>query len=259
MPGEAVSLKVDDGTAAVTLTRPERMNCLDAETAAALFVALKDAERQNAKVIIITGSGKAFCSGGDVKAMGEAKNPERFLMELVKPIHDVVLAVRRSPALVLAAVNGVATGAGCSLVLACDLKVLSTEARLSMWFAGIGLAPGCGTELLVEHVGRARASEMLLAGKRLGASEALEWGIANWVVPPDDLMPFARKKASELSVNALLAITRTKALLNHAKDNTLEEQLALERHFISISGATEDFREGTGAFAEKRKPSFKGR
>jgi 2-(1,2-epoxy-1,2-dihydrophenyl)acetyl-CoA isomerase len=259
MPGEPVSLTVDDGIATATMNRPERMNCLDLEAATALFVSLKEAERQKAKTIIITGSGKAFCSGGDVKAMHDAKNPEKFLMELVKPIHDVVLAIRRSPVLVIAAVNGVATGAGCSLMLACDLKVLSDDAQLSMWFAGIGLAPGCGTGLLAEHVGRARASEMLLSGKRVSAREALEWGLANWVVAPGELMPFARKKAAELSGNALLAVGRTKALLNHAWENTVEEQLALERHYISISGLTSDFREGTGAFAEKRKPAFKGR
>jgi len=259
MPGEPVTLTVDEGIATLTLNRPERMNCLDMETATALFVALKDAERQNARVIIVTGSGKAFCSGGDVKAMHDAKNPERFLMELVKPIHDVVLAIRRSPAVVIASVNGVATGAGCSLMLACDLKVLSEDAQLSMWFAGIGLAPGCGTGLLAEHVGRARASEILLSGKRVDAAEALEWGLANWVVAPDELMPFARGKAAELSRNALVAVGRAKALLGSAWENSLEEQLALERHYISISGLTSDFREGTGAFAEKRKPVFKGR
>jgi 2-(1,2-epoxy-1,2-dihydrophenyl)acetyl-CoA isomerase len=113
MPGEPVTLSVDEGIATVTLNRPERMNCLDAEAATALFLALKDAERQKAKVIIITGSGKAFCSGGDVKTMHDAEHPERFLMELVKPIHDVVLAIRRSPLVVMAAVNGAATGAGC--------------------------------------------------------------------------------------------------------------------------------------------------
>jgi 2-(1,2-epoxy-1,2-dihydrophenyl)acetyl-CoA isomerase len=259
MPGEAATLSVEGGVATVTLARPERMNCLDGETASALLGAIKGARRQGAKVLIITGSGRAFCSGGDVKAMHAAEDPERFLMELVKPIHEVVLEIRRSPMVVIAAVNGIATGAGCSLMLACDLKILSKEAKASMWFAGIGLAPGCGTRLLAEHVGRSRAAEMLLAGRTVAADEALEWGIVNWVVPSGELMAFARGKAEELSRNATLAVGRAKALLCHAYDSTLEEQLALERHFISVSGATEDFREGTGAFAEKRKPKFRGR
>jgi len=259
MPGDAATLKVDSGIATITIARPERMNCLDGETASALLAALKDAGRQSAKVVVVTGSGKAFCSGGDVKAMHAAEMPERFLMELVKPIHEVVLEIRRAPQVVIAAVNGVATGAGCSLMLACDLKVLSDEASLSMWFPGIGLAPGCGTWMLAEHVGKSRAAEMLLAGRRLGAREALDWGIANWVVPADELLPFAHGKAAELSQNALVAVGRAKALLNAANERTLDEQLALERHFISISGLTSDFREGTGAFVEKRKPKFRGK
>jgi 2-(1,2-epoxy-1,2-dihydrophenyl)acetyl-CoA isomerase len=259
MPGDGAKLTMDAGIATITLDRPERMNCLDGEAATALLAALRDAKRQGAKVIVITGSGKSFCSGGDVKAMHAAEKPERFLMELVKPIHDVVLEIRRAPQVVIAAVNGSATGAGCSLMLACDLKVLSEDAALSMWFAGIGLAPGCGTWMLAEHVGKSRAAEMLLAGKRVSAREALDWGIANWVVPADELLPFAHGKAAEFSRNALVAVGRAKALLNAANEKTLDEQLALERHFISISGSTEDFREGTGAFAEKRKPKFQGR
>jgi 2-(1,2-epoxy-1,2-dihydrophenyl)acetyl-CoA isomerase len=260
MAGSAAELSVGQGIGTVTLNRPERMNCLDLDTCDALLGCIRRAGSDPAvKVIVLRGSGKAFCAGGDVRAMHESSDPERFLMELAQRIHAVVLALQRTPKVVLAAINGAATGAGCSLAMACDLKLAAEGAEFGMWFAGVGLAPGCGTQLLVEHVGFARASELALTGHRLCAAEALEAGLVNWVVPDSELDARAREKALELSGNALVAVAQAKELLRQSRGGALERQLELERHFLSISGATEDFREGTEAFVRKRKPAFMGR
>ena len=260
MLAEPAKLEISDGIATVTLDKPERMNCLDFETCDSLLKALKSAvANPDAKVIVLRGSGKAFCAGGDVKGMFEAVEPEKFLKDIASSIHKVVMEIQRSPKLVIASVNGVATGAGCSIMLACDLKMASDEATFSMWFPGIGLAPGCGVKLLYDHAGQALASEMLLTGRKLTANEALEGGLVNWVVPADKLNSAVKEKAMALSNNAIVAVGRTKELLRQCRNRTLEEQLELEKHFISISGRTEDFREGTGAFVQKRKATFKGR
>jgi len=248
------------GIATVTLSTPDNMNALDAAMSKELDDALLQCQEDGAiKVIIITGRGKAFCAGGNVKAMAEAADPEKFLAELSGWIHKPVHRIYTMEKVVIAAVNGHAVGAGTALAMACDLRYASKTAKFNMGFMKIGLAPGCGTYFLPKLVGTAKARELIFLSETIDAQKAEELGLVNRVVEPEKLMAAARETAERIAKGPGLAIGRAKTLLRLSEKSQLEEHLAAERHMISISGATEDFREGVTAFAEKREPRFKGK
>jgi 2-(1,2-epoxy-1,2-dihydrophenyl)acetyl-CoA isomerase len=150
-------------------------------------------------------------------------------------------------------------GAGAALAMACDLRYASNTAKFNMGFMKIGLAPGCGTYFLPKLVGKAKAAELIFLSETIDAPKAEELGLVNHAVEPEELMPTVMKAAENIAKGPGLAIGRAKTLLRLSENSRLEEHLAAERHMISISGATEDFREGVTAFAEKREPKFKGR
>jgi 2-(1,2-epoxy-1,2-dihydrophenyl)acetyl-CoA isomerase len=160
---------------------------------------------------------------------------------------------------VIAAVNGHAVGAGAALAMACDLRYASKSAKFNMGFMKIGLAPGCGTYFLPKLVGKARAGELIYLSETIDADTAEKYGLVNHAVAPEELMPTVMKAAGNIAKGPGLAIGRAKTLLRLSENSRLEEHLAAERHMISISGATEDFREGVTAFAEKREPKFVGK
>jgi 2-(1,2-epoxy-1,2-dihydrophenyl)acetyl-CoA isomerase len=246
--------------ALITLNAPEKRNALDIVMASELDDALSTSEAdQDIKVIILIGEGKTFCAGGDVKAMAEAKDPQKFLGELSGCIHKPVFRIWNTEKVVIAAINGPAVGAGCGLAMACDLRYASGKATFNMGFMNIGLAPGVGTYFLPRLIGRAKAAELAYLSKTISAQDAKDIGLINDVFEDDRLLPEVMKIAHAIEGGPTLAIGRTKTLLRLSEKSQLSEHLAAEQHMISISGSSQDFREGVSAFIEKRKPRFTGK
>jgi len=256
--------EVKDGVATLTLNRPERLNALgdtlredlhDAVTAAAA-----DPE---VRVMIVTGAGKGFCAGGDVKAMneGKARGAPRPLMEKVAPGRDrTVLALRDAPKPVIAAVNGAAAGAGMNLALGCDIRIASTAAKFAQAFVKRGLHPDWGgTYFLPRLVGMAKACEMIFTGDLIDATEALRLGIVSRVVQPQELLPAAYELARRIAAGPPVAIRLAKHSLYANAELDLRASLQNETMAQNICFETEDAAEGIRAFAEKRAPVFRGR
>ncbi len=257
---ETIEVERKGGKAIIHLATPDNLNALDAEMSQELDNALlRCQEDESVKVIIITGKGKAFCAGGNVKAMAEAEKPEEFLGHLSGWIHKPVHRIYNMEKIVIAAVNGHAVGAGCGLAMACDLRYASKKARFNMGFMKIGLAPGCGTYFLPKLVGKAKAGELVYLSETIDADTAEKYGLINHAVEPDELLPIVMDAADRIEKGPTLAIGRAKTLIRLSERSNLDEHLAAERHMISISGATADFREGVDAFTEKREPVFKGK
>ncbi|MFO7618403.1 MAG: enoyl-CoA hydratase-related protein [Thermoplasmata archaeon] len=260
MTYKSIETGFENGIAAITLATPDNMNALDATMSEELddFL-MKCQEDDSVKVVVITGKGKAFCAGGNVKAMADAPDAEKFLAELSGWIHKPVHRIQTMEKIVIVAVNGHAVGAGAALAMACDLRYASRKAKFNMGFMKVGLAPGVGTYFLPKLVGKAKAGELIYLSETIDADTAEKLGLVNHAVEPDELMPTVMKAAENIAKGPTLAIGRAKTLLRLSENSRLEEHLAAERHMISISGLTEDFREGVTAFTEKREPIFKGR
>jgi len=256
MTWEQVELDIVGKAAVISIAREEAMNALDLSVLSDLQDAFKHVARSDAKVIVLTGKGRAFTAGGDVAAMSRAEDPEDFLYKLGGGIHKVVRAIRESPRPVIAAINGAAVGAGLGVAMACDIKIAGRSAVFTTGFLKVGLAPGCGTRLLALHVGAARSMEMLLTSRTVKADEALEIGLVSEVVDDDALMERAMEVANTMARMPRIATARAKSLMQRAYVNGLDEQRALERQYLSASGGTDEFREGANAFVEKRKPNF---
>jgi 2-(1,2-epoxy-1,2-dihydrophenyl)acetyl-CoA isomerase len=246
-----------DGVATITLNRPDALNALSAQMRRELLAALADARRDDAtRAVVLTGAGRAFCSGADLR--GGATELE-FRRVLVAEYNPLVEAVRALPKPVIAAVNGVAAGAGLSLALAADLVVVAEDARLVPAFHRIGLVPDSGlTRTLVRSLGRHRAMAVLLGEQSLTGREAADVGLAT-AVPADALAGTAANLARRLAAGPTRAIGLTKRLVNAAEDSTLGESLASEAALQDVAGRTEDHAEGVAAFGEKREPQFRGR
>ncbi len=256
---ESIEFQRKDKKAIIHLATPDNLNALDVKMSEELDNALLRCEEDDSiKVIIITGKGKAFCAGGNVKAMAEAEDPEHFLEELSGNIHKPVHRIYNMEKVVIAAINGHAIGAGCGLAMSCDLRYASKKAKFNMGFMKIGLAPGCGTFFLPKLVGKAKAAELIYLSDTIDAETAEKLGLINHAVEPDNLMLEVMKAADIIEKGPTLAIGRAKTLLRLSERSQIEEHLAAERHMISISGNTADFREGVDAFAEKREPKFEG-
>lgn len=247
-----------DGVATITLNRPDALNALNAQVRADLLAAITAARRDDAvRAVVLTGAGRAFCAGADLRG-GDSER--EFRRVIAKEYNPLVEAIRGLPKPVVAAVNGVAAGAGMSLALAADIVVAADEARFVPAFHRIGLVPDSGlTRTLVRAVGRHRALEILLGERQLGASEAEAAGLVAAVVPADRLVETAAALARRLAAGPTVAIGLTKRLVNAAEDASLTESLAVEAALQEVAGRSEDHAEGVTAFAEKRDPSFRGR
>ena len=264
MTYECLIHEVKDSIATLTLNRPDRLNALGGSLRDDLHDAItRSAADPEVRVIIITGAGKGFCSGGDVKAMSEAKEGkrERPLMEKIAPGRDrTLLAMRDAPQPIIAAVNGAAAGAGFNLALGCDIRLASTAAKFSQAFVKRGLHPGWGgTYFLPRIVGMAKACELIFTGAVIDAAEALRLGIVSQVVAPEDLIPAAQTLARAIAAGPPIAIRLAKRGLYRNAESDLRTALEYETFAQNTCFETEDAAEGIKAFVEKRAPQFKGR
>jgi 2-(1,2-epoxy-1,2-dihydrophenyl)acetyl-CoA isomerase len=243
----------------VTLNRPERLNALTVEMAAALSAALDEAAAdQTCRALLLTGAGRGFCAGQDLTAIVDATPAD--LGRLLDLYHPLVLKLRALPMPVLCAVNGVAAGAGANLALACDIVLAARSATFVEAFARIALIPDCGgTWFLPRLVGMARARALAMLAEPLPATTAVEWGLIWQAIDDDRLMPEAQALAAQLASQATTALALTKRALDMAAGNPLDRQLDLERDLQAEAGASPDHAEGVRAFLGKRPPVFTGR
>ena len=264
MTYQSLLFDVQDRIATLTLNRPDRLNALGGTLRDDLYDALLTCGSDaNVRAIVITGAGRGFCSGGDVKAMSErdqsgatAPVSERFT-----PIRDrIILTMRDCPKPIIAAVNGAAAGAGMNLALACDMRIASTAAKFSQAFVKRGLHPDWGgTYFLPRIVGIAKACELIFTGDSIDAAEALRLGIVTAVFEPEALMPEAYKLARKIADGPPIAISGAKRAIYHNQDVDLRAALEFETFAQNVSRDTEDAKEGVRAFVEKRAAVFRGR
>jgi 2-(1,2-epoxy-1,2-dihydrophenyl)acetyl-CoA isomerase len=254
-------LKVEKVNATwVLLNKPDKRNALDIEMSNNLSQALKECSKEtNTKVVVLSGEGSAFCSGGDVEAMANAKDPTEYLRRLSRAINQAILTMRNMRKPVIAAVNGHALGAGFSLMLGADLRIATSSSKFSLAFRNIGLAPGCGTYVLPRIVGYSKACELTLLGDTFDSKQAEQLGIVNKTVPNNKLVVSVNKYVNKLASGPLKALSLTKDLLNASFDTSFGKHCENEAEAIARSAGTKDAREGFKAFLEKRKPKFEGK
>ncbi len=260
MSFQFLKYEVVQGVATITLNRPEVYNALNDGITFELQDAFKQVGKdENVRVVVITGEGKAFCSGQDLKA-GAEQEKRSFLDSLQRRYNPIIRAMRTLPKPILCRLNGVAAGAGCSLALACDMIVASEEATLIEVFINIGLVPDSGSSYFLPRLtGKAKAFELCSMGSRVKAAEALALGLVNKVVPAAEL-DAAVKSYTDYFANApTKSIGLIKKMLDKAGTSTLEEMLEYEAYCQEIAGSTHDYKEGVNAFLQKRKPEFKGK
>ncbi len=263
MSYETIQYEVRGGVAVITLNRPESLNALTLAVAGEFKAALTEAVTQRARAIVLTGAGRAFCAGGDLREMQKIASQngrvEAFFDEPLRELNDCIMLIRRTPLPIIAAVNGAASGGGCNLALACDLVIAGEGARFNQAFVKIGLVPDCGgTFILPRLVGWRRAMQLMMTGEVVTAPHALAMGMINAVVADDQLIAEAMAMAEALAAAPTAAIGRIKELLEASANNDYGEQLELEREAQLKSGLTKDFKEGVAAFIEKRPPKFVG-
>lgn len=246
----------------ITLNRPGAYNALDLDMMQMLHEALAAASADaSVRGILLTGSGKAFCAGGDLKWISQqTEEAGSVLYRLAPQFHLSITEIRRMEKPVVAAINGTAAGGGFSLALACDFRVMGQSAILRQAYTSSGLSmDGGGSFALPRLVGLARAMEIMAFDEPISAGRALEWGLVTQVVPDDEVLSAARVMLGRITAASLHSFTWSKKLLIDSLNNHLETQLELERRGISDCAAHPDGQEGIRAFVEKRRPSFSGK
>lgn len=261
-----ITTGVEEGVLTITLNRPDSLNAYNEAMSVELSAALKTAQREDAiRCVMMTGAGRAFCSGQDLAEIKDRyvdpapKAEVDFAAHLRQKFNPVVTRLRTLEKPIVAAVNGIAAGAGASFAFACDLRVCATSAAFAMAFTSIGLVPDSAACLtLLQHVGYARATEMLFLGEKVTADQAYEFGLVNRVYDDAEFAAKSRDLAVKLANMPTRALGLTKRLLNQAWTADVERQLESEAFLQFTAGNTADHREGVRAFLEKRKPVFRG-
>lgn len=261
---ETVDYGFDGRVAIITLDRPDALNALSLQLTVDLLAACGKAIEDGARAVVLTGRGRAFCSGGDLREMRSMWEREgrieAFLEDPLAALHGVIKLIREAPIPFVAAVNGVCAGAGTNFALACDLIVADENATFNEAFVRIGLSPDCGgTYFLPRAIGEKLAAELFMLGGTIDAARALQIGMINRVVAAESLIDEARSIADKLAAGPTGSIGRIKRMLNSTFSNDLDAQLALEHECQIDSGRSNDFREGVTAFFEKRPPAFTGK
>lgn len=249
-----------DNITTITLNRPDVFNAFNDEQSYELQDALKAARKDEAtRVLVLTGAGKAFCSGQDLKAIAGAEK-RSFIESLQKRYNPIIREMRNMPKPVICKLNGVAAGAGCSLALASDFIIASENASLIEVFINVALVPDSGSSFFLPRlVGSARAFEMCTMGNKVSAKQAFEWGMVNRCVPHEKLDEETAAIASYYASAPTKAIGLAKKLLNRSFNSDLESMLEYEAYCQEVAGSSSDNKEGVTAFNEKRKPMFTGR
>lgn len=263
MSFETVKYQLQENVATITMNRPEALNALSLQLTNDLRAAIEKAVEDKARAVILTGEGRAFCSGGDLREMQSMWQKEgrieAFLEEPLKALHAVILLIRNTPVPFIAAVQGVCAGAGTNFALACDLILASEDASFNEAFVRIGLSPDCGGSFFLPRaVGDKLAAEMFMTGGTIGANRAAQIGMINRVVPVENLSNETAAMAKKLALAPTGSIGRIKRMLNQSFSNDLSAQLDLEHQCQLESGKSNDFKEGVTAFFEKRQPEFTG-
>ncbi len=256
---ETIIVEKETGVATITLNRAQALNAFVPEMNKELLDALREAERDTSvRCLMITGAGRAFCAGQDLK--GRTPDQKGSLgASLREKYNPLIRQIRQSEKIVLAAVNGVAAGAGCNLALACDLRVASEEAKFIQSFVRVGLAPDSGGSFILPRlVGISKAMELLLLGDAVDAQEALRIGLVARVFPAAEFTQSAREIAEKIAQGPR-SLGLIKRAVNHAMMPQLESDLDYEAHLQEIAGRSADYDEGVRAFLEKRAPVFKGK
>ena len=247
----------DGAVLTITLNRPDKLNAFDASVHAGLRAALEEAAAPEVRAVVITGAGRGFCVGQD---LGEFSQVGDIAAALRERYHPNIRAIRGLEKPVLAAVNGVAAGAGLSLACACDVRIASEAATFVPGFIGIGLVPDAGGAYFLQRLlGTPRAFELMASGRRLAAAEALEWGLVSEVVEAERFAERVAEVAREWAARPTRGVALTKQLFDTAERASLEETLELEAELQAAATQTEDFAEGVAAFLEKRDAQFRGR
>ena len=262
MAYKTIQLSREGAVAVLRFNRPESYNAINHEMAAEIQDAAFEVETDSAvRALVITGEGAAFHAGGDVKAFVAAGDGvSQYIGKVVVPFHAFISHLVRMPKPVLAAVNGVAAGAGFSIAMACDTVLARADAVFTAAYSRIGASPdGSMTYFLVRHLGVRRAMDLYLSNRVLSAQEALEWGLVSQVLPVEGFLPAALEQARTLAAGPTAAYGTAKQLFHHSLNQSLETQLELEARGIVGAARTQDFREGIRAFVEKRKVTFQGR
>jgi 2-(1,2-epoxy-1,2-dihydrophenyl)acetyl-CoA isomerase len=265
MSEEVVLYELVDGVGCVTLNRPDSLNALSRETLLRLREVAEAAAMDDAvRAVLITGAGRAFCAGGDVKMMMSGmtqagETPQGAVLSGAADLHHAISAFTRMPKPVVCAANGAAAGAGVGLALSADILWAAESATFKLAYTAIGLSPDGGTTFaLPRRVGPKLATELFMTNRSLSAQEALSVGLVTRVLPDDELLTEARKLAGKLAQGPTRSFAEVKALVSQSLRNGLETQLENERQGIARSVVTRDFMEGVMSFVEKRPPQFEG-
>jgi len=255
----------DSGVATIELRREDCLNAFNLEVAEQFLASFEHLEADaGIRVIVIRGAGRAFSAGGDVAEMhGDVQRGEdraAYFRGPLSAFNRMVMAIRKSPKPVVAAVHGAVAGVAFNVLLACDLRLAEENTRFTQAFIRIGLSPdGGGTYVLPKLLGHARACELAMLPGQIDAKKAVDWGLINWAGPADAFEEELRKVTEGLARGPALAIARTKSLINRAEDQYLAEHMERERLAQVDNAATDDFAEGLAAFVEKREPLFQGK
>jgi 2-(1,2-epoxy-1,2-dihydrophenyl)acetyl-CoA isomerase len=265
MPEEKILLyEKKDGYATITLNRPDKLNALNDELTFQLQDALKEAEKDAAvRAVILTGAGRGFCPGQDLANRDfsdDSKQKPSLADSIRRRYNPIILRLRRMEKPVIAAINGVAAGAGASLAFACDIRIAADSATFVQSFSKVGLVPDSGaTFVLPRLIGLTKAYELMITADKIDAQEAMRLGLLNKIVPTDQVMKEAEEWAARLAKGPTKAFGLTKRAVNRSIYPDLEELLENEAYLQEIAGRTADFQEGVTAFLEKRQPAYTGK
>ena len=222
MDYETLKTSIKENIAFIILNRPERLNSFDIKLGEELYNVLRNlSKNKKIRAVVIKGTGKGFCGGGDVKEMYLSKDKSQFLRDLTRSIHKCVIEMRQMEKPVIAAVNGSAFGAGLSLAIACDIIIAAKGVKMGTAFIGIGLAPGCGTQFFTKLVGYQRACEYILTSKVFTVEEAQKLGIVNKVCDPEELDSEIEKLVSKFRILPPIAVGKAKMLINKSLENNM--------------------------------------
>ncbi|KOO03480.1 2-(1,2-epoxy-1,2-dihydrophenyl)acetyl-CoA isomerase PaaG [Vibrio nereis] len=260
---ESILFQVEAGVAVITLNRPKQLNSFNPEMHKALKRALKQAEADDSvRAVLLTGAGRGFCAGQDLNDRNVNSGAEMADLgeSIEKYYNPLIKQISNMPKPVIAAVNGVAAGAGANIAFACDIVFAAQSASFIQAFCKIGLVPDSGgTWVLPRLIGSARAKALMLLGDKVTASQAQEWGMIWQCVEDEALIETAMSVANHLATQPTKGLGFIKHALNHSSENSLDDQLNMEKDLQRLAGQTDDYREGIAAFFDKRAPEFKGK